>query len=813
MTGMALRSVLGHIRGLAGVEIGPGDGELLTRFANDRDDSAFEAILRRHGPLVLRVCQRVLREPSAAEDAFQATFLIFLQKVGSISKGGSLASWLHGVAYRTAARAKANAGRLQITPRPEDVRNTSGQLAATSLADPLSESSWREARAVLDEELNRLPEHYRAPLVLCYLQGQTQEEAGRVLRLSRGALSRRLTRARKMLRARLSRRGVTLSVGLLLHLLADAAAARVPALLVLATLKAARHVVEGTAGVIPARVATLLDVGVGAIGLAKPKVAAAALAVVLLGVGAGLFACLAPPETTVGKGGPAAGRHPAVKPAESKGVTALAARATLERHGDIVWSSVFSPDGKTLVTVGGQWGKQGEVVLWDVATRKVRARVEEPMGVRSAVFSPDGKVLATADFFEGTIKLRARASGKVYATLRGHNREVATVANTIAFAPDGRSLVAGYLDGFVEVWDLAARRVRSGFVAHDKGTYSLAICPGGQKLATGGQDQTIKLWDLATGEQLAVLCGHEGPVENIAFAPDGKMIASASYDRTVRLWEVLTGQERLTLRGNQFEVLAVAFSPDGRWMASGGGRWGDAGPKRTGPGTAEVKLWDVTTGKEVAGLRGHRDRVFGVTFCPAGKCLASASWDRMAKLWDVPRPEQATPRKRTAEELDALWTGLADRNAARAYRALVGLVGSAGVVPYFKGRLKRAVPDNPRLARLIAELDDDAFAIRQRASAELEGLGGVAKPALRKAMKEAASAEVRRRAEWLLERPSAAVEPEQLRPLRAVEVLERLGTPEARELLKTLVGGADEARLTLETRASLERLAKRNARR
>src|SRR5262249_31028688 len=178
------------------------DGELVERFVRSRDEAAFEVLVWRHGPLVWGLCRRLLRQESDAEDAFQATFLTLVRKAGSIGKGGSVASWLYKVAYRVAlharARAARGAGREQAAP-------------AEPAAGPAEDPVWRDLRPVLDEEIGRLPEKYRVPVLLCYLEGRTVDEAAEQLGWPRGTVATRLTRARERLRGRLVHRGVALS--------------------------------------------------------------------------------------------------------------------------------------------------------------------------------------------------------------------------------------------------------------------------------------------------------------------------------------------------------------------------------------------------------------------------------------------------------------------------------------------------------------------------------------------------------------------------------------------------------------------------
>jgi RNA polymerase sigma factor (sigma-70 family) len=196
------------------------DSQLLKRFAGRQDQAAFAVLVRRHGPMVLAVCRRILRNPHDADDAFQATFLILVRKASLIARPELLGNWLYGVAYRVAVKARANAAR-----RSEQERRTPAMV----LVDPTSDATERELRAILDAELSHLPEKYRAPLVLCYLEGKTNEQAARQLGWPTGSMSGRLARARELLRKRLVSRGMALSAGVFALLLAkNVAAAAVP---------------------------------------------------------------------------------------------------------------------------------------------------------------------------------------------------------------------------------------------------------------------------------------------------------------------------------------------------------------------------------------------------------------------------------------------------------------------------------------------------------------------------------------------------------------------------------------------------------
>jgi RNA polymerase sigma factor (sigma-70 family) len=158
------------------------DQELLRRFSTGRDEAAFSALLRRHGPMVLDICRNMLGNAEDAEDGFQATFLVLAQKAGAIQKKSSVGSWLHGVAYRVALKAQAEFARRQ-----KHEAGASGQTPATASDD----FSWRDVQQALHAELNRLSACYRAPLVLCYLEGNTQDEAALLLGVSRATVKKR----------------------------------------------------------------------------------------------------------------------------------------------------------------------------------------------------------------------------------------------------------------------------------------------------------------------------------------------------------------------------------------------------------------------------------------------------------------------------------------------------------------------------------------------------------------------------------------------------------------------------------------------
>ena len=275
-----------QIRGmmLADDVAGLSDADLVGRFVATHDAAAFEALVRRHGPMVLGVCRRMLADLNDAEDAFQAVFVVLLRRIDSIDRPQLLANWLYGVAGRTARELRTRQGRR---------RGREQQAMDVPDTRPTDGDHWADVRPVLDEELERLPEKYRVPVVLCDLQSRSRKQAAEQMGLPEGTVSSRLARAREILRRRLTHRGLTLSAaGLAALLSAEGASAALPPTLARATVDAILASAAGTAtaGALSAPVVALSEGVLEAMFVTKLKLTTAlVLTVAMLGAGAGIF--------------------------------------------------------------------------------------------------------------------------------------------------------------------------------------------------------------------------------------------------------------------------------------------------------------------------------------------------------------------------------------------------------------------------------------------------------------------------------------------------------------------------------------------
>jgi WD40 repeat protein len=474
-------------------------------------------------------------------------------------------------------------------------------------------------------------------------------------------------------------------------------------------------------------------------------------------------------------------------------------RASLRGHSNEVLALAIAADGKTLVS-----GSMDRTIkLWDLTTGKERATLKgHASSILSMALAADGKTLAAASH-DGVIKVWDLATGKERFTFK----TPAFGEISVAIAADGRMLALGGRDKTVKLWDLESGRERAAFQTVN--LRCVAFAPDGKTLAVGGSVLpggqfvgTLQLWDVTTVKQRVKPMVHGGGIHFLAFTADGRTLASTSLENaTVKLWEVATGRERATFTGLMHGGMAPAFSPDGSILAAGG----------VDDGT--VKLWDLSTGNELATLRGDANSVHAVAFTPDGRTLAAAEGpDTTIRLWDVSTLMPGSPASASRlpeKKLEAWWADLAGADASGAYQAIWSLTGAAPqTVPWLNERLRPVPPAEPRrVAQLIADLDNDLYDAREKASRELEKLGEAAGPALRQELTDRFAPETRRRVLQLLEKlEQPAASPERLQALRAVEVLEHIGTPEARQVLEVLGRGSAAARLTQEAKAALTRL-------
>jgi RNA polymerase sigma factor (sigma-70 family) len=596
------------------------DGQLLEHFVTCRDEAAFEALVRRHGPMVLGVCRRVLHHAQDAEDAFQATFLVLVRKAKSIHQPELLGNFLYGVAYRTALEAQAAATRRRTRER---------QVSSMPEIEARNESeSWRELRPLLDGELSRLPDRYRIPVVLCDLEGQTRRDVARKLGIPEGTLSGRLTTARRMLAKRLALRGLTLAGGALtVALPPGAASACVPAPLVAATVQAATAVAAGqaAAGVVSAPVAALVEGVMKAMWVKSLKMASAI--VVALGI-FGAAAVVVPNRNTTG----------AAK------VLELGGRGRL-----VVWS----PDGKTLAVrefnepfYPFHFGRGGGAIrVWDAAKGEVSHTLvestEKGATFGEVVFSADGKTIAAmvSDFKEvvrqdGGREIQMRAAIKVWdAKTFALKRTVGDESHhlaCLALAPDGKRVAVGSpSQKTIKLWSTATGALERTIRTGDSQPWSLAFSSDGKALVVGGQKADhsgeVQLWD-AEAWLLRHAWKQDKYVNKVVFSANGKLIASGSGDELIRLWDAEAGKLIRSLQGAGQGTRCVAISPDGRTVAAGGKE-------------GKVRLWDVQRGKLKETLRGHAAwisaEIYSLAFSPDGKTLASVGQDETLRLWPI----------------------------------------------------------------------------------------------------------------------------------------------------------------------------------
>jgi len=623
----ALGHVLEHLRHLAKADAARdiSDAELLERFQSQAEEAAFAILVHRHGPMVFNLCRRLLGNVHEAEDAFQATFLVLARKARQIRKPPSLGSWLYGVAYRIARRARIGAAQ----------RRRQEQQVARTIGQPYAEPSCQELRAVLDEELQRLPIQYRAPVVLCYLEGKTHFQAGQELDWPKSSVTARLERARKILQRRLTRRGFGLGAGLLaLGTSENMSSAAVPARLILASVRLAVQAAAGRAAATAPAVVLANGLLKGA-ALAKLAVLAALIAGAgLIVAGAGALArsqegVQESPVVLEGRWQERPTATPNTPPRTDSYGDPLPAGAlfrlgtTRFRHSGT--SLTFLSDDKILVS-GGR-GKSA-IRFWDVDTGKRLRQLElDAKGINSFAISPDGKFLAAAGS-SGALHLWDIAAGQEIRTLEGQ----APKTLCVAFSPNGRLIASGgFADHEVHLWDAATGTRVQRCQGHQDHIFAVAFAPDGKVLASAGADSTFRLWSTETGTELHKLPAPPNQMLHVAFTGDGRLATGGWQEKTIHLWNPATGKELQQIAQNEHGILSLAFSPDGITVATGS----------NSPQDGTIRLWDLATGRELRRITALPTGILGLAYSRDGKIIASS--DGVIRLWDSTTGKELRP--------------------------------------------------------------------------------------------------------------------------------------------------------------------------
>jgi RNA polymerase sigma factor (sigma-70 family) len=657
-------SVLTYLRSLV-VRQGAADDdrELLRRFAEARDGDAFAVLMQRYGPMVLNQARRIVGDEQLAEDVFQAAFLLLSHKIHTIRRPESLPCWLHGVAHRLALQARQTRRRRH---------KREARIRPTFPPTPLDDLTVREFLAVLNEELDQLPENYRAPLILCCLEGLSREEAAKRLGCSPDALKGRLERGRDRLRMRLEKRGLTLPAAVGGALLLAGATSPVPAALVQATLQAAK-----TGSGITPTVAALIQDAMKIMVIHKLKAfGAVVMLLALAGTGVGMMTLRrqSPRENTV------AATDDKPLPVEKRVDLygdplpdgAVMRLGTLQRR-TVGAKIAVTEDGKSIVGLR----HPRHLYIWDAATGELRQRRELPESRGSTELSPDGRWIAQLGWEQQLVIWDVRTVEKVRVLRTEANRPF----ESIAISRDCKRVAAigsqedkkGGNDNRIRVWDLAeGKEIFRTEVQKNNAFSRLALSPDGKRLlamfTSNLSDSGLYCWDLAAGRQVwqneqihdfqSVVFTADGKIvtspfgqivdlatgqtvelENpppittklkdgvigchpglqLALTPDGHTLFIPKPEGVI-VWNMIRGKQLRTL---QVGVEEVVVMPDGKSIITNDG---------------SLQRWDLETGKPLwhdTFALGHIGSVNAAAFSADGKRLASFSADGSVRLWDA----------------------------------------------------------------------------------------------------------------------------------------------------------------------------------
>ncbi|MGE3809801.1 MAG: sigma-70 family RNA polymerase sigma factor, partial [Gemmataceae bacterium] len=539
------------------------DAELLDCFVTHHDEGAFEVLVRRHGPMVLRLCRSILHNTQDAEDAFQATFIVLMRRAPTIGQQDLLGNWLYKVAYRVALKARARGCKSH--EREQQVAATRSDEVAPAHAG--SEAVSRDLRPVLDEEIARLPEKYRAPIVLGYLEGKTTDETARLLGWSRGTVAIRMSRGRDLLRQRLAKRGLATSGAVILAILSEQSVMALPARLVDGTARGAAELAAGrTSGQFTPRAQEL------ACAALRPSSGWKVAAAVVLGLG--LIAAASGMLSADKPVAPAPARA-ATHDADPDNLFLIqwTVKEVLRESGNlegkrIIEALALSRDARLLAA----GGTDHKLKIWDLTgSNQIRVLRPHDAPITAVAFSASGRLLASASN-DGHLRVGDLVS------LKGISLEYQAPPAIALHFPAENQLLSGHRDGSLILWNLQARKPIGVIRRHvTEPIEHMAIASDGQNIALGLPDGKLILWNYPNSRE--TLLAKDWRVQALGFTSlknEPMLFAPGMAGHQVRMWHGISGQYITTVsllrndpnkQGVTVQIPAVAFSPDHRLMA------------------------------------------------------------------------------------------------------------------------------------------------------------------------------------------------------------------------------------------------------
>lgn len=565
------------------------DAELI-RLVQDRDEAAFAELMSRYSPRIWRIVVSKSRQHRDAEEIRTDIWMAVWENIGGLRKIDSFGAWLRRIAYNACNRYYSSHRRSR-----EEIPQSDADLAKHIDQDAPTRYQESQLRADAREAVNHLPHRVRPIAVLYYLESWSVKDIAHKLNLAIGTVKTRLREVRSLLRKEF---GVEPQQGEIMSLES-------------VQLSNNKKIIEGY---LPKDAITRFGKGYVFNFAYSPDGTRLALA------------------STIGVW--------LIDVATGEEINLLTGHTGhLTGHTYYVGDVVFSPDGKTLVSLSNGYHDDDAIHLWDAVTGESKAVLTE--GINSPIFSPDGKTLASSG--GGVIHLWDGGTGEPKATLKGHTAPV----TTLAFNPDGSTLASGGIDEVIRFWDVSTGELQLTFAGHANTVNFLKYSPDGEVLVSQGGDNNVCLWNARTGEFLRILTTKDASSYglNIDFSKDAKTLVSVNSDETVRLWNPHTGEQLKTVKQDR-DLEKVQYSPDGRIFACS-----------ECYGEATVLLFDADTGELLHDLKmpGHADSVTDFLFSPDGQTLAVKTQDEI-HFWDV-----------NTGELEKTITGYSDVVSSVAY--------------------------------------------------------------------------------------------------------------------------------------------------